>query len=208
MRFVVTQWFSDENIDLSYLSTHVDSENDKKVNTMPLEDNITFVNFPIKSEHEKKSNQMKISNAHEKNLEVSKQLKNDFERSEREKSNNTEQLQQSKNSAESKKLKKCNPCDFKTKKTSNLKRHILRKHGAECVKEVKSNCGSCLCLECGYTCLRIRDLQYHLIYLHNHNLRFETKLFETYEGKILSFFLILKPFINYLPYAHDIRNTS
>lgn len=83
LRFVVTQWFSDENIDLSYLSTHVDSENDKKVNTMPLEDNITFVNFPIKSEHEKKSNQMKISNAHEKNLEVSKQLKNDFERSER-----------------------------------------------------------------------------------------------------------------------------
>ena len=61
-------------------------------------------------------------------------------------------------------------------------RHIKRKNGEEFVKDVQSNHGSCLCLECGHRCLRIRDLQYHLIYIHNHTFRFETKIFESVQG--------------------------
>ena len=34
-------------------------------------------------------------------------------------------------------MKKCSDCSFETKKTSNLKRHVQRFHGADLVKDIQ-----------------------------------------------------------------------
>ena len=66
---------------------------------------------------------------------------------------------------------------------SNLKRHVQRFHGANLVKYVQSKHGFCLCFEYGQKYHKIRDLQSHLISSHNNKLHFETKTFNSFQGK-------------------------
>ena len=80
-------------------------------------------------------------------------------------------------------MRKCNHCSFETKKTSNLKRHAQRFHGADLVKDIQLKRGFCLCFECGQKFHKIRDLQSHLTSSHNHKLHFETKTFNSFQGK-------------------------
>ena len=79
-------------------------------------------------------------------------------------------------------MKKCSHCSFETKKTSNLKQHVQRFHGADLVKDIQPKHGFCLCFECGQKYHKIRDLQSHLISSHNHKLNFETKTFNSFQS--------------------------
>ena len=80
-------------------------------------------------------------------------------------------------------MKKCSHCSFETKKISNFKRHVQRFHGADLVKDVQPKRGFCLCFKCGQKYHKIRDLQSHWISSHNHKLHFETKTFNSFQGK-------------------------
>ena len=80
-------------------------------------------------------------------------------------------------------MKKCIHCSFETKKTSNLKRHVQRFHGADLVKDVQPMHGFYLCFECDQKFHEIRDLQIHLISWHNQKLHFETETFNSLQSK-------------------------
>ena len=154
LRYVVITWFSEEKVDLSYLHTFDDTTENRELpdsNKMEEEndsEDVAYVDFQANDDVK---NNVKKSSEKPLMCDAKNNVKNSSEKPL--KCDDSEKL-----------IKKCTHCDYQTDKTSNLKRHIGRKHGAELVKEVQSTHGSCLCLECGHKCFRIRDLQYHLIY--------------------------------------------
>ena len=74
----------------------------------------------------------------------------------------------------------CPFCDEHFTRRFNVKRHIHRYHKGESTQGVDA--GSCVCLECGYRCLRIVNLRDHLINCHDITFRMERVFFENYPG--------------------------
>ena len=71
-------------------------------------------------------------------------------------------------------------CNSTFTRRSDLKRHILRFHGAENLKSAES--GKCVCVECGHRCHRITDLRKHLSGCHNMEFRTELITFDNKAG--------------------------
>ncbi len=50
----------------------------------------------------------------------------------------------------------CKQCSYSTKRSFNLRRHVLKSHGAEAARAAQD--GGCICLTCGYKCFFIKQL--------------------------------------------------
>eukprot|EP00794_Sanderia_malayensis_P017679 gene17679-19443_t len=79
--------------------------------------------------------------------------------------------------------RQCPYCDYTSRRSYNVKRHVDRSHKDQKVKDALKSCetGKCICMECGHRCQRVKDMRQHLA--NKHQMIFHGEVLEFHDEK-------------------------
>ena len=86
---------------------------------------------------------------------------------------------------------KCHLCGQITTRSTTLRRHMERKHKDDPTKNEGNSNNKCVCIECDYTCRRIKELRDHLSKHHLYTFRSEQFEFDSIQGVPINKYIYL-----------------